>query len=162
MFSASRNGAFVRSIRIAGMRLINSAAAGAVLVAFGISVSAQTGADTGFMWRSQYDMPLGVPLQVGALRLGHAQAKITPPDGMPMGGGFVMRASTGINDELFCKALVLENGGTKAGLVACDVESLHRPIVESARALIDKTTGLRGANVMITGTHTHSGPEMTP
>src|SRR5262245_31898632 len=105
---------------------------------------------------------LAVPLHAGTLRLGHAQVKITPPDGMPMGGGFVMRASTGINDDLFCKALVLENGGTKAGLVVCDVESLHRPMVEAARALIDKTTGLRGANVMITGTHTHSGPEMTP
>ena len=103
------------------------------------------------------------PLWAGDLRLGRGAVKITPPVGMPMGGGFTIRLSTGIHDDLYCKALVLEKDGAKAAMVACDVESLHRPwSVDPARQAIRSTTGLRGHQVMLLATHSHSGPEMTP
>ena len=98
----------------------------------------------------------------GDLRLGRAAVRITPPLGMPMGGYFALRLATGTNDDLYAKALVLEKDGVKAAIVACDLESIPRKFTDAARALIQKTTGLRGENVMISVTHTHTGPEMSP
>jgi len=103
-----------------------------------------------------------VPLHAAELQLGRGITRITPVSGMPMGGGFNIRLSKGVHDDLFCKALVWEKDGTKAATVTCDVESLHRPTVEQAREIIGRTTGLRGEQVMLTATHSHSGPEMTP
>lgn len=98
----------------------------------------------------------------GDLRLGRGSVPITPPVGMPMGGYFELRLATGTHDDLYAKVLVLEKDGVKAALVACDIESLPRQTVQAARDLIQKTTGLRGENVMISATHAHTGPEMSP
>lgn len=100
--------------------------------------------------------------QAGELRVGRAAMFFTPPQGMPMGGYFALRLATGTHDDLYAKALVLEKGGVKAAIVACDLESIPRKINDAARKLIQKTTGLRGENVMISATHTHTGPEMSP
>jgi neutral ceramidase len=94
--------------------------------------------------------------------IGRGAVKITPPVGTPMGGGFYIQVSTGVHDDLYCKALAFAGGGLKAAIVSCDVESLHRPTVETARALIERRTGIPGRNVILTATHSHSGPEMTP
>lgn len=101
------------------------------------------------------------PALAGELRLGRAAVPITPPVGMPMGGYFELRLSTGTHDDLYAKALVLQKDGAKAALVACDLESIPGRTVAAARQLIEKTTGLRGEQVMISATHTHAGPEMS-
>jgi hypothetical protein len=78
-----------------------------------------------------------------------------------MGGYFEIRLNTGTHDPLHAKALVLEQDGVKAALVACDLESLPRSLVDPARALVEKTTGIPAAHVLISATHTHTGPEMS-
>lgn len=100
-------------------------------------------------------------LWAGGLRIGRAQVDITPPAGMPMGGYFEIRLNTATHDPLYAKALVIEQDGVKVALVACDVESLPRSFVDQARQLITKTIGLPGDHVMISATHTHTGPEMS-
>jgi len=97
-------------------------------------------------------------LAAGDLRLGTAAVKITPPPGMPMAGYYYHRGAEGVHDDLWAKALVLEKDGAKAALVACDLASLSRPVVEEARKLIQAQTGLAGERVMISATHTHTGP----
>jgi neutral ceramidase len=104
----------------------------------------------------------GVPAWAGDLRLGRAAVEITPPVGVPMGGYFYLRPSTAVHDGLYVKSLVLENEGSKAALVACDMVGLPRNFVELARRLIEQTTGLKGEQVMISATHSHTGPEMDP
>jgi len=84
--------------------------------------------------------------------------RITPPSGMPLSGYYYTRLAEGVHDDLHAKALVLETGGAKAALVACDLSSMPRQIVEEARRLIEQSTGLRGHQVMISATHTHTGP----
>jgi hypothetical protein len=81
---------------------------------------------------------------------------------MAMGGNFYYQPTSGIHDPLFCKALAIEKDGVKAAIVGCDLESLHRPTVDAARKLISQKTGIRGENAMLSATHSHSGPEMTP
>jgi len=100
----------------------------------------------------------GTPLWAADLRLGTAAVKITPPPGMPMAGYYYSRAAEGVHDDLQAKALVLEKDGAKAALVACDLASLSRPIVEEARKLIEQATGIPGARVMLSATHCHTGP----
>ncbi len=105
---------------------------------------------------------LCLPLWLGAaeLRVGRAAVKITPPVGMPMAGYYRVRLATGTHNDLHAKALVIEKDGVKTALVACDLVSMPRPIVESARGLIGQTTGVRPDHVMISSTHSHTGPEL--
>ena len=94
------------------------------------------------------------------LRAGRAAVDITPPRGMPMAGYYYVRLNEGTHDPLHAKAIVLEKEGTKAALVALDMGSLPCSVAEAAREAIAKTTGVPGANVMISATHSHTGPEM--
>lgn len=109
---------------------------------------------------------LAIVLTVGGsahaadLRIGRAAVVITPPTGMPMGGYYRARLSEGVHDDLQAKALVLESGGTKVALVACDLVNLPREFVEKARVLAAEATGIPGSHIMISATHAHTSPEM--
>lgn len=96
--------------------------------------------------------------QAGELRAGAAEVVITPPAGAPMYGYYYNRGAEGVHDDLKAKALVLEKDGVMAALVVCDVGSLHRELTEAARQQIGKQTGIPGRNIMISATHTHTGP----
>jgi neutral ceramidase len=100
---------------------------------------------------------LALPLEA-ALRVGVGTSDITPPAGVPMAGYYHVRLSEGVHDPLQAKAILLENGGVQAALVTCDLVSLPRPLVEQARAEIEKLTGVPGSSVMISATHSHTGP----
>ena len=97
--------------------------------------------------------PANADLMVGA-----AAVKITAPNGTPMAGYYSARLSTGVHDDLWAKAIVLDVDGTKAALVSLDLITTSREMVESARKEVEKTTGIRGENVMIGATHAHTGP----
>ena len=92
----------------------------------------------------------------GELRVGASATVITPPPGTPLAGYYGMRASAGVLDDIFAKALVFEQDGAKAAIVVCDLISLPRHTVVDARALIEKQTGI--ADVLLAATHTHTAP----
>jgi neutral ceramidase len=95
------------------------------------------------------------------LSSGAAMEKITPAIGIPMAGYYHERASTGIHDDLYARAVVLQSGETKAAIVTLDLISTRRQFVDKARSLIEKRTGIPAANVMISATHTHSAPVLS-
>ncbi len=92
------------------------------------------------------------------LRVGTAEVVITPPAGMPMAGYYATRLLTGVHDDLHAKAIVISSGPQTVALVACDLVGLPPAIIEEARQLIEKDSGIPAANVMISATHTHTGP----
>jgi hypothetical protein len=92
------------------------------------------------------------------LTAGAATADITPPPGCPLAGYYSARGAEGTHDPLLAKALVLEKDGTRAALVTLDLITTTRGVVEEARALIEKETGIPGKHVMISATHSHTGP----
>ncbi|MBI1355494.1 MAG: hypothetical protein GC160_14205 [Acidobacteria bacterium] len=96
----------------------------------------------------------------GELRVGRAQVDITPGEGMPMAGYYSVRLSEGVHDPLYAKAIVLEQDGVKAAMVSCDLVAMTREIAVQAREIIARKTGVPGENVIISATHTHTGPEM--
>jgi len=69
-----------------------------------------------------------------------------------------MGSAKEIHDDLYAKAIVFNDKDTKAALVRCDLIGLERDFVEETRRLIESETGIDRNNIMITCTHTHSGP----
>ncbi|MFB0522144.1 MAG: neutral/alkaline non-lysosomal ceramidase N-terminal domain-containing protein, partial [Candidatus Bathyarchaeia archaeon] len=97
------------------------------------------------------------------MKVGVASASITPPVGVPMAGyGARKGVSKGIHDDLYAKAIVFDEGDMKAALIRCDLIGLRRDAVKETRELIESEMGIDGDNIMITCTHTHSGPITDP
>lgn len=84
---------------------------------------------------------------------------ISPAPGVPL-AGFAARQelAAGVHDELFARALVLENGATGLAFVSVDLLALPAGFVERVRSAIHERTGIPPAAVMIAATHTHAGP----
>jgi hypothetical protein len=95
---------------------------------------------------------------VAELRAGRAAVRITPQVGIPMGGSYSLRLVEGTADDLLVKAVVFELNGTKAALVSCDLIAVDSEIVEAARKLAQQQTGIAAGQIMISATHTHTGP----
>lgn len=91
-------------------------------------------------------------------RVGTSAVRITPPNAIPMAGYYSTRLAEGTHDDLFAKAIVFEQDGVRAALVALDLVSLARPTIEEARRIIARTTGVPAGSVMISATHSHTGP----
>lgn len=96
-----------------------------------------------------------------ALTAGAAVSDITPPRGCPMAGYYSARGAEGTHDPLHARALVLEQDGTRVALVALDLIGTPREMVEATRAAVEKATGIPAANVMISATHSHTGPVLS-
>ncbi len=98
-----------------------------------------------------------------ALQAGVAKVNITPPIGCTM-GGYAARThgSEGVHDDLWARALYLSDGKTEVALVT--VELLGIPVVttETVRREAEVVAGIPHVNIMLTGTHTHSGPAVRP
>ncbi len=101
-----------------------------------------------------------------SLRFGQAAVDITPPKDMPFQvpqrPPFQVVAATGTHDPLHAKAVVFESGGVKAAIVACDLTSIPVHITAAARIEVGKISSVPPENVMITATHTHTGPNIRP
>ena len=91
------------------------------------------------------------------LRIGFARRDITPPVGMGLGGYAGHRPCTGIHDQLFCRAVVLEQEGIRYGLAALDLmcadESLGADIARRAAHL-----GFSPEKLVVSAIHSHSAP----
>jgi len=96
--------------------------------------------------------------RAGELRVGAAAVAINPPRGTPLAGYYHSRGAEDVLDDLYAKAVVLEKDGVKAALVVCDLISLPRHTVLAARERIEKETGIPGKHVMLSATHSHTGP----
>ena len=89
-------------------------------------------------------------------RAAAATSNLTPAIGGDIIGGFSPAPSKHIHDELHARCLVLDDGSTKLALVVCDLLGVHKLISDEARRIIEERTGIPRANVLISGTHTHS------
>jgi hypothetical protein len=95
---------------------------------------------------------------MGTLRAGAAELDITPPLGCHLVGYFQDRIAEDIHDELHVRALALDNGQCTLGLIVCDLIDLPVRVVEGAKARIEEVTGVAPGQVLISCTHTHTGP----
>ncbi len=70
----------------------------------------------------------------------------------------VARVSTGIHDPLLASALLLEHAGTRLLMIALDLVFLSPPTVRNIRKRVAAALQMPEAGVLISCTHTHSGP----
>ncbi|NIP27254.1 MAG: hypothetical protein GWN67_11320 [Phycisphaerae bacterium] len=112
------------------------------------------------VWIILLNLLIFCPASEATLKGGCAKVNITPPLGIELIGS-KGKPSDDILDELYSKALVLNNENTTIAIVSVDL--LYTPLEEitnPVRRIIKEKTGIREQNVLICATHTHSGPEV--
>jgi neutral ceramidase len=94
------------------------------------------------------------------MRAAWAEADITPPPGLPMGGrGPRFAPGTEILDPLIAQALVLEDDAGRQTLwVSVDQIGVDRETGSRLRHDLAEATGIPYAAVIVNFSHTHSGP----
>jgi hypothetical protein len=94
------------------------------------------------------------------LEAGAATTEITPRSSQFLYGyPFVPRYSTGVHDPLLSSALYLSDNRTRVIFVANDIIWIGKASVARIRKRISTLTSVPSHNIMITATHTHSGPK---
>jgi neutral ceramidase len=92
------------------------------------------------------------------LLAGVGRADITPPTGYPLGGYTrADRTGQGVHTRLEATALVLQRGDRKVALVAMDLFMIAGGMVKEA-AERNADLGFGEHNVLVSASHTHSGP----
>ncbi len=91
------------------------------------------------------------------LRAGAAVMDITPGLGGSIVGYLNDRRSVRVHDPLAVRCLVLDDGAEKVAFAVCDLIAIAKAQVEAARHLIHGHTAVPLHNILICGTHTHSG-----
>ena len=93
---------------------------------------------------------------------GAAQLDITPELGALIVGGFNPIPAKHIHDPLNARALVLDDGAHRIAFVVCDNVGITRDTIDAAKSTIQQQSHLPGTHVMVSSTHTHSGPPARP
>ena len=92
-----------------------------------------------------------------SLLIGISAADITPPIGVTL-HGYKPRKSTTLGHPLRAEALACRSGDDAWMLVTSDTLEYFRDDVADLRRRISAATGLQAEAVMVSATHTHSGP----
>lgn len=96
---------------------------------------------------------------MSGLRAGAASRDITPKTRQFLFGyPHVERYSTGVHDPLLSSALYLSDGTNHALFIANDIIFLGKESVRRIREGVRRNTTVAEKAIMITATHTHSGP----
>lgn len=94
------------------------------------------------------------------LKLGVARKDITPQVGGHLFGYSPDLCSTSLHDPLDVTALVFGSGKEIIAWISATVCLLSNQLVDEIHAKIQEKTGICGDNIIISATHTHSGPNL--
>jgi hypothetical protein len=101
-------------------------------------------------------------LPAGELKAGAFAQDVTPEKfPVSVNGGFNDRKATSANDPLHARCLVLDDGAMKLALVVVDSCMIPRELIDAAKALAEKKTGIPAANILVSATHTHTAPTLS-
>ncbi|MEO6742768.1 MAG: LamG-like jellyroll fold domain-containing protein [Chthoniobacteraceae bacterium] len=112
--------------------------------------------------------PLGLALALLAVcvapiraefRAGAAAVDITPVK-LPVlvNGGMTSRSVDKINTRIHARAIALADGKEQLVMVVVDSCMMTRPLLDEAKALAEKRTGIPANRMLISATHAHSAP----
>lgn len=86
---------------------------------------------------------------------------ITPKESQFLFGyPHVERYSNGVHDPLMTSALYIDDGRTQILFITNDLIFVSKQLTSDVRNAIEGKLGIPGKNIMISATHTHSGPGM--
>jgi neutral ceramidase len=88
------------------------------------------------------------------------QIDITPPIGVKMAGyGARTEASQGIHDPLKAQVLQIKSEDSSALIITMDLLGVQKQFSDKLRASVSKETGIPESQIMLSCSHTHSGPQ---
>ena len=95
----------------------------------------------------------------GTYRVGFAKADITPRAGVAM-AGYAARESgaMGCHDELYAHVMVLEDSSRAIAVINLDLLEVTSELAWELRKRISEVSRIPKDHVLISATHTHSGP----
>jgi len=97
----------------------------------------------------------------GRLSAGAATADITPPLGVSLSGPISKRGpSKRIITPLNARAIVLDDGRERIAFVVCDATIIYDKVMNRAKELVQKQTGLSPDRICISATHAHAVPRV--
>jgi len=89
------------------------------------------------------------------LKCGAAERIITPPLGLPIPGYFGPRYSTGIKDDLYTQAVVLDDGINVFAIVSIDIMDFKASLAKALRNAVKKEAK-RDIKILVAATHAHT------
>ena len=96
---------------------------------------------------------------MGNLSAGIGVATITPPAGIEMGAWVLRRGlSRGVHDDMFARALALDDGATSAAVVSLDVAGISDEMTDMVRDLVCAQIPIPRAHILLNCSHTHTTP----
>ena len=97
---------------------------------------------------------------MSALRTGYGEVTITPPLGTDLAGfGFYLdRRAESVLDDLKVRGLYLDDRADRLLIISCDLIGFSVSQADRIRAQVSAGLGLPHQNILLTCTHTHSGP----
>lgn len=97
-------------------------------------------------------LSFGQKAQLTPIKAGAAKVNITPAkEELP-------KNYLGVNDSIYSRAIVINNGTTSAVLISVDIGGFRDNIWGNITQRIEKELGIPVKNVLLTATHTHAVP----
>ena len=92
-------------------------------------------------------------------RAGAFAQDITPKKfPISVNGGMQDRQATAVHDRLHARCLVLDDGKLRLVIAVCDSCMIPREVLDEAKAMASKATGIPVNRMLISATHTHTAP----
>ena len=95
------------------------------------------------------------------LKLGIGRRIITPAVGGHLYGYDPILCSKSKHDDLTATAFVLSDGENECVLISATVCLINTKLSDEIREAVEKDTGIKRENVILSATHTHSGPNVS-
>ena len=95
-------------------------------------------------------------------KVGYAAVNINPPLGIGVCGYYVPRFAKGFLDDLEASALAVSCGEKLLVLISVDNCQIDTEIINRYRTAIEQAAGILKEHIIITATHTHTGPLASP
>ncbi len=94
-----------------------------------------------------------------ALQAGAAETTITPASGADLSGYAAREGpSTDVHDDLWCRAVVLDDGVTRVALISLDLLGIDFELDAAIRAAVTSRARIHPKGILINCSHTHAGP----
>src|SRR5262245_10834825 len=105
---------------------------------------------------SAADTPAKKTFQAGAFAIDVSPLKYP----VIINGGMTERTADKLADPLDARGLVLDDGATKVAIVVVDSCMMPRDLLDEAKQLASRATGIPTSRMLISATHTHSAPSV--
>lgn len=101
-------------------------------------------------------------MQQGELKANATKSVLEVPIGIIMGGYSERKhKSQGVHDHLYTKCLALSNGKETLVIITNDLLNVDSELTTFVRKGIHQAFAINDSNILITASHTHSGPDLS-